>query len=151
MASGTKQGEDEYHVCNAIIEAARVTLDHDCFLSVWLHLKYDGGGQGFGGYVLGGLPDIAAGRHTEQPNIAGEFLVRCMMAGEVTEFDKLVGKSIRVRKAAGDGWGQILGIGHIIREDRWFNPRETFAAMKARIDSTTETSTTSPKGGAAHV
>ena len=112
--------------CNAIIESATVRLDHDCFLSMWLFLKYDGAGQGFGGYVLGGLPDIAAGKHSEQKNIAAEFIVQCLRVCGVESVDACVGKVIRVRKKK--EFGDILAIGHAIK-DIWFYPRVVLEEM----------------------
>lgn len=120
--------DTNYEVVNAIIESASVTLDRGCFLSSWLMLDYGGSHQGFGGYVLGGTPDAAAGRHAEQTNLAAAWLVGCLRAGDVEDFKALVGKSIRVRRKPGWG-GDIIGIGHITKDDRWFFPKETFAAM----------------------
>lgn len=113
--------------CNAIIESACVRFDRDAFLSMWVFLKFQGGGQGFGGYVLGGLKDVAAGRHSQQPNICAEFIVNCLLAADAESVDKMAGKTVRVRKT--DEWGDILAIGHIVRDDRWFYPKRVLAAM----------------------
>lgn len=62
-------------ITNGIIESAHLGFDRDAFLCLWVFVKReDGGVQGFGGYVLGGVPGIAAGRHATQPNIAADAL-----------------------------------------------------------------------------
>lgn len=114
---------------NATISDVKICLDRDVFLSVWVFLDYgDCGGQGFGGYVLGGLPDVAAGNHATQKNLAGEFLVRCMMAADVLDWKHMVGKTVRVRKEH----SKVHAIGHITKKGLWFNPGETFKAWEAR-------------------
>ena len=112
---------------NAKIESASIQLDRDCFLNSWLTLNYGVGCQGFGGYVLGGLPDIPAGRHEQQKNLAAEWIVSILIAAEVTKWSDLPGKCLRVKKV--DEFGDIIAIGHITRDDRWFNPKERMAAM----------------------
>lgn len=112
---------------NAIITSADVTLDRDCFLSCWLMLDFGGSWQGFGGYVLGGLPDTRAGRHLQQQNIAAIFLVGVLQAAGVSKLNDAVGKVIRVRKT--NEWGEILAIGHPVKNDRWFSPKEAFADL----------------------
>ena len=113
---------------NAVITSADVTLDRDCFLSCWLMLDYGGSGQGFGGYVLGGVSDTKAGRHEEQKNIAAIWLVGVLEAAGVTKLSDCVGKVVRVRKVS--DFGDILAIGHAIKNDKWFEPRKAFAFMK---------------------
>lgn len=113
-------------VVNAIIESADVTLDRGAFLSVWLMLRYDGMGQGFGGVVLGGTPDAAAGDHKNQPNIAGEWLVWCLRVADVERLRDCVGKAIRVRKT--DKFGDIIAIGHIVK-DIWFEPKKAMESL----------------------
>lgn len=111
---------------NAVITSADVTLDRDFILSSWLMLDFGGSGQGFGGYVLGGLPDTRAGQHHEQKNIAAIWLVGVLQAAGVTKLSEAVGKVIRVRRA--DDFGEILAIGHAVKNDRWFCPKEAFAS-----------------------
>jgi len=119
---------------NAIITNARVAIDREFILTVWLELNYgDSSFQQFGGYSLGGLPGTGIGNHAEQPNIAGEFLIGCMRAADVEEWSDMAGKSIRVR-GDGDGFDfKITAIGHIVKDDRWFCPKERNAALLERM------------------
>jgi hypothetical protein len=108
---------------NAIIEAARIdTADRD-LLDAWLTLDYGGSGQGFGGYTLY-LPKSY--KNHGGPNYAGHFLYRVMQVAGVTDWSKVVGRSIRVR-ATRTG---VEAIGHIIKDD-WFCPREDFLEMES--------------------
>jgi hypothetical protein len=111
---------------NAVIESARITSDdHDC-LSAWLMLDYGSSGQGFGGYALY-LPKSFT--HHKLESVAGHFIWRVMEVAGVTEWDKLNGKTIRVR---GDHGG-IEAIGHIVKDD-WFCPREDFTDKAANAE-----------------
>lgn len=111
---------------NAIITDASVQLDRGFILTAWLMLDYGSTGQGFGGYVLGGS-DGKAGEHDLQKNICAEFIVACLRAGGVEKFSDLVGKTIRVRKT--DEFGDIIAIGHIVKEDRWFDAATRLGKM----------------------
>ena len=108
---------------NAIIESARITTEDHNLLSVWLTLDYGGSGQGFGGYSLY-LPKSFKHHNPSGPNYAGHFIWRCMEIAGVTEWDRLVGKTIRVRHEH----SKVHAIGHIVKDD-WFNPSEDFEAM----------------------
>jgi len=110
-------------VKNAVIESVRLTADDRGLLSAWLMLDYGGSGQGFGGYALY-LPSNY--RHHQMLSHAGHFIWRVMEIAGVTEWDKLKGKTIRVRA----DHGGVEVIGHIIKDD-WFCPREDFAEASA--------------------
>ncbi len=105
---------------NAIITSATITNDDHGLLSAWLMLDYGGAGQGFGGYVLY-LPKSFT--HHALLSHAGHFIWRVMEVADVTEWGKLVGKTIRVRCEQ----SHIEAIGHIVKDD-WFNPSLDFAA-----------------------
>ena len=113
----------EIETKNAVITGATITNDDHGLISAWLHLDYDGSGQSFGGYALY-LPDSYK-HNKNQPNYAGHFIWRVLEIAGVTEWSKLVGKSIRVRA----GWDKVHAIGHIVKED-WFDPKVDFESLK---------------------
>lgn len=104
---------DNWEVKNAVIEGATITTSERGFLDAWLTLDYGGSGQGFGGYALNLL------------SVAGHFIYRVMEVAEVTRWEDLKGKTLRV-KANHSG---IHAIGHIVKDD-WFCPSEDFKALK---------------------
>jgi hypothetical protein len=109
--------------CNAIIESATITNDDHGVLSAWLFLDYGGTGQGFGGYALY-LP--ASFTHsTNQKNLAGHFIWRCMEVAAVHEWSELKGKTIRVRHEH----STVHAIGHIVKDD-WFDPVADFKTLR---------------------
>ena len=111
---------------NAIIESATITNDDHGLLSAWLMLSFGGSGQGFGGYALYLPKDFS--HSTNQKNYCGHFIWRVMEVAGVSEWGKLPGKCIRVRKP--DKYmGAIEAIGHIINDD-WFDPKKDFAEIK---------------------
>jgi len=103
---------------NAIIEKTTLSFADRGFLDCWLHLDYGGSGQGFGGFALY-LPKSFA--HHERKSYAGHFLFRVMQIAGVESWDRLVGRTIRVRGGRCD----IDAIGHIVKDD-WYGPKEEF-------------------------
>ena len=107
---------------NAIIKEASITSDDHGLLSAWLTLDFGGSGQGFGGYALY-LPKSF--KHHELMSVAGHFIWRVMEVADVTDWSKLVGKTIRARHS----WSKVHAIGHIVKDD-WFDPSADFAEAK---------------------
>ena len=99
---------------NAIIKSATIANDDHGSLSAWLNLEYGGCGQGFGGYALY-LPKSFT--HHKMESCAGHFIFRVMEIADVSSWDKLAGKTIRVKREH----SKVHEIGHIINDD-WFNP-----------------------------
>jgi len=114
----------EIEVRNAIITSATITNDDHGLLSAWLGLDYGGAGQGFGGYALY-LPSNFKHHNPAGPNYAGHFIWRVMEVAGVSEWSKLVGKTIRVRCSH----AKAHAIGHIVKDD-WFDPEEDFRTWK---------------------
>lgn len=105
-------------VRNAIIKSATLNDGGRGLLTAWLDLDYGGVGQGFGGYALY-LPKCFD--HHKLLSHAGHFVWRCMEIADVTSWDKMVGKTIRVKAEH----SKVHAIGHIVKED-WFDPSEDF-------------------------
>lgn len=108
---------------NAVITAATISNEDYGCLSVWLTLDYGGTGQGFGGFNLGNktLKEFSK----EGGNACGWFLNRCMAVADVTKWDDMVGKTIRVSSSH----EKVDAIGHILKDD-WFNPSKDFAGVE---------------------
>jgi hypothetical protein len=107
--------------CNAIITATTITNDDHGMLSAWISLDYGGSGcQGFGGYALY-LPKSFT-HHRVDSGYAGHFIWRVMEIAGVSEWGKLVGKTIRAKHEI----SKVHAIGHIVKDD-WFNPSVDFA------------------------
>ena len=111
----------EPEIKNAVIESASLGFGDRGFLDAWLNLSYGGSGQGFGGYTLY-LPKSFD--HHKLESVAGHFLFRIMEVAGVESWDKLKGRTIRVR-ANHTG---VEAIGHIVKDD-WFCPKDDFAAL----------------------
>lgn len=112
---------------NGIIDSATIQLERGFALSVWIHLNFDCGSQGFGGFVLGGTSG-KAGDHANQANLAAEFICRCMEIAGVEDWAHMKGKVVRVKKAREGFGGTIITIGHPIK-NIWLNPSEVLPKM----------------------
>lgn len=93
--------------------------DHGIFTSI-VHLEWEGAGQGFGMYNIGGkFPS----------NMGTKFLRELLEVVGVEKWEDLPGTFVRVKS----GSMKIHAIGHIIK-DRWFSPEEFFAAERAMAE-----------------
>lgn len=99
---------------NAVIKSASLGFGDRGFLDAWLDLDYGGMCQGFGGYTLY-LPKSWTHHSLNSP--AGHFIFRVMEIAGVERWDKLAGKTIRVKATHGG----VEAIGHIVKDD-WFCP-----------------------------
>ena len=111
--------KDKEEMKNAIIKNATITNDDHGCLSAWLDLDYGGLCQGFGGYVL--YVPKSFKHHANQPNAAGHFIWRVMEIADVTKWNNLPGKTIRVICS----WVGVRAIGHIVKDD-WYDPKKDF-------------------------
>jgi hypothetical protein len=120
--------QQETGIRNAVVERTTIDMGDRGLLTAWLHLDYgDGGHQGFGGFALY-LPKGYA-NHTNKGDFAGHFIFRCMEIAGVENWEKVKGKSIRVKYEGGTGCGSnIIAIGHIVKDD-WFSPTMDFENM----------------------
>jgi hypothetical protein len=118
----------------SIIENGRITgveiqFDRGFALSCWVHIEFDGSGQGFGGYVLGGNPfdqSAVCARHDEQANFAADFIGGVMACADVERLSDAKGNVIRVRRD--EHFGPIVAIGHPFK-DRWYEPAVRLGAI----------------------
>lgn len=110
----------EMEIKNAVITGANISIERGFILDMWLTLDYGGVCQGFGGYAL--YVSKESPNHKKE-SVAGHFIYRCLEIADVESFDKLKGKTIRVRSEDGQS---IDAIGHIVKDD-WFNPKADFA------------------------
>lgn len=95
---------------NALITGTMLGLEGHGIMSSFIYLEFDGGGIGFGGYVLGGKSGI-------------EYIEEILNVVGVDSWEKLKGKHVRV-DSEGLG-GKALGIGNILK-DKWLYHEEFF-------------------------
>lgn len=95
---------------NAVITGTMLGLEGHGIMSSFIYLDFDGGGVGFGGYVLGGESGIA-------------YIEEILNVVGVEKWEDLKGKHVRV-DSEGIG-GKALGIGNIIK-DKWLYHEEFF-------------------------
>lgn len=122
VASRRKEGPvSDIEVKNAVIEGTKIDMGDRGILTAWVHLKYSGGGQGLGGYVLdtcGPAPD-----YKRLPTIlCGVFVMGILEAVGAPSWEALKGMPCRVR-AEHSG---VHAIGHHL-DEKWFTPKEAFA------------------------
>jgi len=103
---------------NAVIAGVVLAKEDHGLLTAWLQLDYGGTRQGFGGYCLYVPKRPTIGK---TGNFSGHFIWRCMEIAGVMDWDKLKGKTIRVKC----DHNKVYAIGHIVKDD-WFSPEEDF-------------------------
>lgn len=121
---------NEIGIRNAVIESVSIDTGGRELLTAWLHLDYgDGSHQGFGGLTLYLPKDYK--HFTHKGDFAGHFIFRTMQVAGVESWDKVKGRSIRVKYEGGTGFAsKITAIGHIVKDD-WFNPSSDFEKMSS--------------------
>jgi hypothetical protein len=110
---------------NARIERTTLGVEDHGFMTVWLHLSFGRGGQGFGGHALDDKPK-ATGMPRRPTAYGLAYIMRVMEAVGVDRWENLPGKHVRI--ARNEYNGLIVAIGHII-EDKWFDPAKLHAEI----------------------
>lgn len=116
-----KETEKKMVEVNAIISSAELSTENG-YLTFAITVDYGGIYQGFGPYSIYS-PDSKKNNSDNGKNYGGIFVYKCMRVAGVKNWNRIVGKSIRVRKQSEDS--RIHSIGHII-ENYWFSPTEEF-------------------------
>lgn len=118
---------------NGIIESTQLGIEDHGSLSFYLHLKFDGTGQGFGGYCLDepyfdpNAPDLKSweiekgGRFVRRRGhgFGADLILKILQTLEVNNWENLKGTNLRVRR----GDSRIQAIGHIYK-DKWLDMDE---------------------------
>ncbi len=100
---------------NAKIKSTILGYEGHGIFTCHLNLEYDGGGQAFGGYGMGGY-DKKSGK---QSGYGSEFIKRVLKVVGVEKWEDLPGKHIRVEAEH----TKVHRIGNILK-DEWFDPKE---------------------------
>lgn len=116
---------DDAEVCNAVIKSAHLEDDRGQLL-FRLELDYGGRLQAFGSYSVYVCKSYE--NHSKMTE-AGHFIWRCMEIAGVSDWSRLPGQAIRVKRLN----GLVHAIGHIVKDD-WFCPKEDFAEERAAKD-----------------
>lgn len=99
---------------NAKITHTFLGIEDHGFLTAFLHLEFDGSGQGFGGYSLGGEG-------------AAIFIRRTLEVVGCEKWEDLAGMHCRALQTH----EKVIKIGHIVK-DVWFDPVEEFAKLREK-------------------
>lgn len=105
-------------VINGKIESTMLGIEDHGIMSFFLHLKFDGTGQGFGGYALDQWSEV------KDKRVGSGFGIECIRyileTVGVSKWEDLKGKYVRVQYEKDEWSGPIIAIGHIV-ENRWYN------------------------------
>lgn len=118
-------------IVNAKIESCSIGYESHGIMTVWLTLDYgDGSKQGFGGYSLDEYDKTLKKRLPHKA--LSMFITRCIEVVGVSEWDKLKGKSIRVKLNGKAGLGQsIEAIGNYLKNN-WFYPKQELKQLEEK-------------------
>ena len=97
---------------NARISSASLRVDRGFAITIWIFVQIEGGGQGFGGYLLSHMD------RDPSPHLAA-WITGLFKLFEVETLEALKGEPCRVDA----DFGRIYRIGHLLRDD-WFDPEE---------------------------
>src|SRR5437773_1686917 len=109
---------------NAKIRSVSLGFEDHGILTCWLNLDYGGSAQGFGGYGFSHRPN---NKHIGAADLA-DYILAILTTLDVESWEKLPGKSVRVKKADGCN-SPITAIGHYL-EDKWFDPQSVVGKRK---------------------
>ena len=117
----TDRADDGYVLRNAVIESTELTFEKGVLIA-WLHLKYSGSGQGFGGHVLASMQrdsDVKA-------NYAGKYIEQILKTLEVNSWEKLPGTPLRAYASR----NKVKRIFHYLKDENAFDPELMFKQLK---------------------
>ncbi len=111
-------------ICNARIESTSLTTADYGILSGWVFLDYGSTCQGFGGHCLG-WPTVEECLLRVGPHCA-VWIAGVLRAAGVDTWERVPGSYVRVRLEG----GFVQAIGHIIRDDAWFDAHADLEKIK---------------------
>lgn len=107
---------------NAIIKSTKLGFDGGVF-TFYLHIEFEGGGQGAGGYILDDIVNDPNGKFSHRQGIAAgmDLIMKILETVGVQKWEDLPGTYLRFEGTN----SKIHSIGHIIK-DKWLNFDEHF-------------------------
>ena len=109
-------------IINCKISGTMLGIEDHGILSAFVYLEWPSAGIGFGGYGLDGMGG-------KKPSKACGLFVRSVLEViGVSDWEKLKGQPCRVKIEGGWG-GRAVALGNFM-EEKWFAPKEAFAALK---------------------
>jgi len=113
---------------NGRIASTTLGIEGHGILSSMIHIKCEGGGQGFGGYALDEPQKDNDGNFLGRigTDFGMEYINRILKVLKVDKWESLPGTPLRVRRDTPRG--DIIAIGHFINDD-WFEPKRDLANL----------------------